>query len=40
MSFKHGKVNIYIGGGITKDSIAEEEWTETVNKSRTMLKVL
>jgi isochorismate synthase len=40
MSFKHRKVHIYIGGGITKDSIAEEEWTETVNKSRTMLKVL
>ncbi|EMY81740.1 isochorismate synthase MenF [Psychroflexus gondwanensis ACAM 44] len=40
MSFNYGKVHVYVGGGITKDSIAEEEWTETVNKSRTMLKVL
>ncbi|MFO7745873.1 MAG: chorismate-binding protein [Psychroflexus sp.] len=40
MNYEDGKINIYVGGGITKDSIPEEEWTETVNKSRTMLKVL
>lgn len=40
MSYAEGKINIYVGGGITKDSNPEDEWTETVNKSRTMLKVL
>lgn len=40
MSYKDGKINIYVGGGITKDSVPEDEWAETVNKSRTMLKVL
>ncbi|MBZ9786103.1 chorismate-binding protein [Psychroflexus sp. CAK57W] len=40
LSYVAGKINIYVGGGLTKDSIPEEEWAETVNKSRTMLKVL
>jgi isochorismate synthase len=31
---------IYIGGGITKDSKPEKEWLETVNKSKTIKKVL
>ncbi|MEO9892916.1 chorismate-binding protein [Aurantibacter sp.] len=31
---------IYVGGGVTKDSNPEKEWQETVNKSRTMLRVL
>ncbi|WP_196894121.1 isochorismate synthase [Aureivirga marina] len=31
---------IYVGGGITDGSDAELEWKETVNKSRTMLKVI
>lgn len=31
---------IYVGGGVTKDSDAEKEWQETVNKSQTMLRVL
>ncbi|HET8752882.1 MAG TPA: chorismate-binding protein [Salinimicrobium sp.] len=31
---------LFIGGGITKDSIAEDEWQETVNKAETMKKVL
>ena len=34
------KASIYVGGGITKDSIAENEWQETVNKTQTMKKVL
>ena len=34
------KMNIYIGGGVTKDSDPEKEWQETVNKSGTMLRVL
>ena len=33
-------VNIYVGGGITKDSNPEKEWLETVNKTRTMKSVL
>jgi isochorismate synthase len=40
LSYSEGKLNIYVGGGITKDSVPEDEWEETVNKSRTMLKVL
>jgi len=31
---------IYIGGGITKDSIAEDEWNETILKSETMSDIL
>ncbi len=34
------RVEIYVGGGITSESKAELEWEETVNKSKTMLKVL
>lgn len=34
------KMNIYIGGGITKDSDPEKEWNETVRKTETMKKVL
>jgi isochorismate synthase len=30
---------IYVGGGITKDSKAPDEWNEIVNKSQTMLAV-
>ncbi len=33
-------VNLYIGGGITGDSIPEKEWEETELKSRTLLAVL
>ena len=33
-------MKIYVGGGVTKDSIPEKEWQETVNKSQTMLRVL
>ncbi|MAU30349.1 MAG: hypothetical protein CMC36_00355 [Flavobacteriaceae bacterium] len=32
-------LSIYVGGGITKDSNALDEWTEIVNKSQTMLGV-
>ena len=34
------KVSLYIGGGITKDSNAQLEWSETVAKSKVMKKVL
>ncbi|WP_185781628.1 chorismate-binding protein [Croceivirga lutea] len=40
MSKHDSKVNIYVGGGLTKDSIPEKEWQETVNKSKTMLTLL
>lgn len=31
---------LYVGGGITQDSVPQAEWTETVLKSRTLLNVL
>jgi len=34
------KANLYMGCGITKDSIPEKEWEESVNKSMTMKRVL
>lgn len=40
MQIKDGKSLIYVGGGITKDSIAENEWEETVNKTKTIHNVL
>jgi isochorismate synthase len=40
MQLKDNKALIYVGGGITKDSIAENEWEETVNKTKTISKVL
>ena len=37
---KETKAHLYMGCGITKDSIPEKEWEESVNKSMTMKKVL
>ncbi|WP_282050249.1 chorismate-binding protein [Maribacter aquivivus] len=34
------KAEIYVGGGITADSISEKEWEETALKSNTMFRVL
>jgi isochorismate synthase len=31
---------LYVGGGVTKDSIPENEWYETVNKTQTMKHIL
>lgn len=31
---------VYIGGGITKDSIPEKEWEETVSKSQVIKSIL
>ena len=31
---------VYVGGGITSDSVAEDEWTETVLKTKTILSAL
>ncbi len=40
MKLKGGNARIFVGGGITKDSNAADEWMETVNKSQTMKAVL
>lgn len=32
--------SVFIGGGITRESIAENEWNETQHKSKTMLSLL
>lgn len=40
MKLDKGVAHIYVGGGITKDSIPEAEFTETVNKSKTILDLL
>ncbi|MGB1309127.1 MAG: chorismate-binding protein, partial [Oceanihabitans sp.] len=34
------QAQIYVGGGITKDSVAENEWHETVNKAQTIKRIL
>ncbi len=34
------QVHIYMGGGITRDSVTKDEWEETVAKAQTMLRVL
>lgn len=36
MKIESNTINFYAGGGITKDSIPEKEWEETVNKTNTM----
>ena len=36
----NNKALVYVGGGITKDSDPEKEWNETVNKTKTIGKVL
>lgn len=40
MQLKQDKAILYVGGGITPDSIPQAEWTETVLKSKTLLNVL
>jgi len=40
MELLENKVDLYVGGGVTKDSIAKNEWEETVNKTKTMKRVL
>lgn len=37
--FEHA-LALYVGGGITKDSVEEDEYQETVNKAQTLLGVL
>ncbi len=40
MQLKKDNTYIYIGGGITKDSIPKKEWEETINKSQTIKKAI
>lgn len=40
MRINNNCASIFVGGGITKDSIAEKEWEETVSKAKTMKRVL
>jgi len=40
VQLKNDKALIYVGGGITKSSVAENEWEETVNKTKTIRNVL
>ena len=40
MKIKDGNARVFVGGGITADSNATDEWMETVNKSQTMKAVL
>ena len=40
MKLVQDQATIFVGGGITKDSNAGEEWMETVNKAQTMKAVL
>ncbi len=40
MQIKYRQAHLYIGCGITKESIPEKEWNESVNKSMTMKSVL
>lgn len=39
MQIRDSQAHLYIGCGITKDSIPENEWMESVNKSMTMKRV-
>ncbi|WP_340063023.1 chorismate-binding protein [Ascidiimonas aurantiaca] len=40
MSLEDKEATVYVGGGITRDSVPEQEWEETVNKTGTLKKVL
>ena len=40
MEIKNNTAFLYVGGGITKDSIAQKEWEETVSKSAVMKAIL
>ncbi len=40
MQCKNDEILLYVGGGITKDSIPENEWEETVNKTTTIKNIL
>ena len=40
MELTQNSASVYVGGGITADSVPEKEWDEIQNKSKTMLSLL
>jgi isochorismate synthase len=40
MQIKDGKAFIYVGGGVTRDSLPEDEYKETQNKAKTISTIL
>ena len=40
MSYIDEICNVYVGGGLTSQSVAEDEWSETEFKSKTLLKAI
>lgn len=40
MNVRNNRVKLFVGGGITKDSIPEKEWEETVLKTNTIYSIL
>ena len=40
MQIENNQAHLYMGCGITKDSIPEKEWKESVNKSMTMKRII
>lgn len=40
MQVFENSLGLYVGGGITKDSVVEAEYQETINKAQTLLRVL
>jgi isochorismate synthase len=40
MEIRDSQAHLFMGCGITKDSVPEQEWEESINKSATMKKVL
>lgn len=39
MQLQGNRASLYVGGGITRDSIPENEWQETMNKARTIRNI-
>ncbi len=40
MQVYNDSISVYVGGGLTKDSIPEKEWEETQNKAKTLLQII
>ena len=40
MKFYNNKAAMFVGGGITKGSILQEEWEETEMKSQSLLSIV
>jgi isochorismate synthase len=40
MQITDNEAYLYVGGGITKDSIPEKEYEETQNKAMTMMTII